>query len=101
MKLLYQYAKRKIASYNFTNYVLSFFDGWSNRFSFFIDTSKVYLATYKSDTLKFGILPDFVFELINENAFRLFNDKAIFYKNKECMDCSEISILATCKNDTV
>ena len=80
---------------------MSFFDGWSKRFSFSLDTSKVYLAAYKADTLRYGILPDSVFEVINKNALVLFTDKTITNKNKECNDCSEISILATFKNDTV
>lgn len=94
-------AIRKTPIYNFTTYELSFFDGWSKRFSFSIDTSKVYLTAYKGDTLRYGILPDSVFEIINKNAFLLFNDKPTTNKNKECNDCSEISILATFKNDTV
>ena len=93
--------KKKIQTYNFTTYELSFYDGWCNRFSFSVDTSKVYLAAYKADTLRYGLLPDSVFEIINKNAFLLFSDKTITNKNKECWDCSEISILATLKNDTV
>jgi hypothetical protein len=92
---------KKIEPYNFTTYELSFFDGWSTRFSISIDTSKVYLAAYKADTLRYGILPDSVFKIINENAFLLFNDKTITNKNRECWDCSEISILATFQDDTV
>ena len=88
-------------TFNFTTYELSFFDGWSRRFSISIDTSKVYLATYKADTLKYGILPDSVFDIINKNALLLFNDSTIRNKNRECFDCSEISILATLKGDSV
>jgi hypothetical protein len=88
-------------TFNFTTYELSFFDGWSNRFSFSIDTSKVYLAAYKADTLRYGILPDSVFEIIKKNAFLLFNDSSIANKNSECLDCSEISILTTLNDDTV
>ncbi len=76
--------------FNFTTYELSFSDGWSTRFSFSIDTSKVYLASYKFDTLKYGILPDSIFKIINKNAFQLFNDTTIKNKNKKCYDCSEI-----------
>ena len=87
--------------FNFTTYELSFFDGWSTRFSFSIDTSKVYLASYKFDTLKYGILPDSLFQIINKNAFLLFNDTTIRNKNKRCYDCSEISVLITLKGDTI
>lgn len=87
--------------FNFTTYELSFSDGWSTRFSFSIDTSKVYLASYKFDTLKYGILPDSIFKIINKNAFQLFNDTTIKNKNKKCYDCSEISVLAILKGDTV
>ena len=88
-------------TFNFTTYELSFFDGWSSRFSISIDTSKVYLAAYKADTLRYGILPDSVFDIINKNALLLFNDSTITNKNRECFDCSEISILTTLKGDTV
>ena len=93
--------KPKTDTYNFTTYELSFFDGWSTRLSISVDTSKVFLAAYKADTLRYGILPDSVFKILNMNALLLFNDKTITNKNKECWDCSEISILATFKNDTV
>src|SRR5690242_14830862 len=88
-------------TFNFTTYEVSFSDGWSTRFSFSIDTSKVYLASYKFDTLRYGILPDSVFKIINKNAFLLFNDTTITNKNKECYDCSKISVLATLKGDSV
>lgn len=62
---------KKIDSCNFTTYEISFFDGWRTRFSFTTDTSKLYLATYNADTLKYGILPDSIFEIINKNAFSI------------------------------
>lgn len=40
-------------------------------------------------------------KLLIKMHFQLFNDKTITNKNIECWDCSEISILATYKNDTV
>ncbi len=89
------------SSFKFTTYEISFTDGWSTRVSFSVDTSKVFLASYKVDTLLYGILPDSLFEIINNNAFTLFHDKSIVSINKECYDCPSLSILVTFSKDTV
>lgn len=91
---------KQAKTFNFTTYEISYFDGWS-RFSFAVDTSKVYLAAFKADTLEYGILPDSIFEIVNKNAFLIFKDKSITSKSVECWDCPEISILATFLSDTV
>ena len=81
--------------FKFTTYEVSFTNGWSDRFSFSVDTSKVFLAAYRFDTLRYGILPDSIFEIINKNAFTLLNDKSITNTNQECYDCSSISVLVS------
>jgi hypothetical protein len=85
----------------FTSYEVSYHGELGTRFSFSVDTSKVFLAVTRADTLRYGILPDSVFEIINNNAFRLFNDKSIKNEDNGCDDCPEVSILVTFKNDTV
>jgi hypothetical protein len=85
-------------SFKFTTYEVSFRGGWSNSFSLLVDTSKVFLAAYKFDTLRYGILPDSIFEIINKTAFTILTDKSITNTNE---DCSSISVLVTLNRYTV
>ena len=86
---------------SFTSYELSFNDGWSTRFSFSVDSSKFFLGTHKFDTLRFGVLPDSIFEIVNKNAFKVLTDKSIPNTNIQCYDCPSISVLIMSNKDTV
>ena len=86
---------------SFTSYELSFTDGWSTRFSFSVDSSKFFLGTYKFDTLRYGVLPDSIFEIVNKNALKLLTDKSIPNTNIKCYDCPSISILVISNKDTM
>jgi hypothetical protein len=86
---------------SFTSYELSFTDGWSTRFSFSVDSSRFFLGTYKFDTLRYGVLPDSIFEMVDKNAFNLLTDKSVPNTNIKCYDCPSISILVNSNQDTV
>ena len=57
----------------FKKFEISYYNGWTRGFSFFVDTSKIFLASTKPDTLMYGILPDSTFETISSNLLKLKN----------------------------
>ncbi len=91
----------RIPKYNFTSFEISSFDGATKLFSFSVDTSKIFIARTKGDSLKFGILPDSIFQVINRKAAQLFQDKSVKSNQNDCYNCPIVSVLSVYKSDTV
>jgi hypothetical protein len=93
---------KSIAPPNFTTYEVSYNGELNGTLSFYVDSTRVFLATMKfQDTLYFGILPDSIIATINKSVYEILNDSSLARQGPKCYDCSSISILMTIGKDTI
>jgi hypothetical protein len=93
--------KSKSVSKNFTTLEISFSDGWGNASSFLIDSNKMYFSPSTLDSVRYGILPDSVFNVINTSILKIVDDTTVNSKDDGCVDCSLLAMKAIIKGDTL
>jgi len=76
----------------FTSFEISYTDGWTKRFSFFVDSNKIYFSPQQPDTVYYGLLPGELFKLIDTCISNMHADTAIHSKLDSCMDCSMVAV---------
>ena len=86
---------------DFQYFEISFSDGWAKRFSFTVDSNKIYFSPQQSYITYYGILPDTIYQIINTTVLRVRSDSTIKSKDKGCVDCPVIAVKIVSKNDTI
>jgi hypothetical protein len=86
---------------NFISLEISYTDGWTKAISFLVDSNGVFFSPATSDSIKYGILPDSVFEVINTSLAKVINDSAVTSKDDGCVDCSVLAMKMITKIDTL
>jgi hypothetical protein len=92
--------EKNIVPLNFTTYEVSV-RYHVDEFSFYFDSSGVFLLADMRDTLHYGILPDSIIEIVNNSALDLFTDTFPVPRAQQCSHCESISIIVTAGKDTV
>ena len=86
---------------NFISLEISYTDGWTTALSFLVDSNGVFFSPATSDSIKYGILPDSILEIINASLLEIRNDKTIKSKDDGCLDCPVLAVKAIILNDTL
>jgi hypothetical protein len=93
--------KKLVPSPKFKTFEISYTNGWTKGFSFIVDSNKIYFSPKKLDSMFYGILPDSIFNLIDNIFLKIKSDTTIKSKDQGCVDCSIISIQVVAKEDTI
>jgi hypothetical protein len=88
-------------SIRFTSFEIGYTNGWTRGISFWVDSNKIFLAPQMLDTVKYGLLPDSIIQLIDTTLFKIIADTTIKSKDGGCVDCSIIGIHAVIGDDTI
>lgn len=85
----------------FTSFELSYTNGWEKRITFYVDSNKTYFTPLESYyNLKYGILPDSIFNVFDSIALKIKNKK-IGDIDKSFCDCPMLRIKLIYDNDTI
>ncbi len=85
----------------FEYFEMSYRGGWIGGFSFRADTNNIFFSPQKWDTVRYGILPDNIFHLIDTTLMILQNDTTIKSNYNYCDDCDLIALKAIKGQDTI
>ena len=91
---------------NFTFFEMSYRGGSYGGFSFHVDSNKIFFAPPihprdALDTVKYGMLPDSVLQIINQLVGLLSTDTTIKSIRNDCVGCSLVAIRTVTANDTI
>lgn len=87
---------------HFTTFEISYMSGWIGQFSFLVDSDKIYISPASSGEIRYGILPDSIFNIIDSTFLMIMKDSSLRSNLIEnCIDCSETAIKIVSKNDTI
>ena len=90
----------------FSNFEISYRGGWSGGFCFRVDSNRIYFcpATYPNgidDIVKYGLLPDSIFQHISSIYLQMQTDSSIQSGYNYCDDCPVAAIQAIMQQDTI
>jgi hypothetical protein len=86
---------------NFVSLEISYTDGWTTAISFLVDSNGVFFSPATSDSIKYGIMPDSTFDIINISLGKIENDSTVTSRDDGCVDCSVLAMKAIFKTDTL
>ena len=91
---------------HFSYFELSYKGDWFGGFSFLVDTNKIFffpstLPQISGDKIKYGILPDSLFQAIDSTITQIRTLQSLNPDSTYCFDCSEVSIKAILNSDTI
>lgn len=85
----------------FKSFEISYTDGWTKTFSFFVDANKIYFSPQRWDTTYYGILPDSLFKMLDTTFSNIRNDRTVKSKDGGCVDCSVLAVKIIADSDTI
>jgi hypothetical protein len=85
----------------YKRFEISYASGWTKDFSFWTDSTKVFLSPFGIDSMKYGILTDSIIRLIDTTLPELFSDTTIKSENRRCSDCSVVDLYGITGKDTI
>jgi hypothetical protein len=86
-------------SHGFTSFEVSSVKGYHNEFSFLVDSNKLYFSP-EGIKLRYGKLPDTMYNFIDSSLFAIQNNTTIKTKGEYCNGCSAVSIKVVANGDT-
>lgn len=88
-------------SIRFTSFEIGYTNGWTRGISFWVDSNKIFFAPQEFDSVKYGLLPDSIIQLIDTTLLKIISDTAIKSKDDGCVDCSIVALHAVIDDDTI
>lgn len=85
----------------FRSFEIGYSNGWTRGFSVWVDSNKIFFSPQTIDTVKYGVLPDSIFQLIKTTFLKITGDTTIKSKDRGCVDCSILGIQTVIGNDTI
>lgn len=92
--------KNHMPSAHFKSFEISATNGWGQHFSLWVDSSKIFFSPQAAGQLKYGLLPDPVYDYIDAALVRIIADSAIKSTNMDCLDCTAVSLQTIIGTDT-
>ena len=85
----------------FDSFEIGYANGWTKGFSFRADSNGIFFSPNGNDSLRYGILPDSIIQLIDKTLSKVVKDTSIKSKDRNCVDCSDLAMLSIIKGDTI
>ena len=85
----------------FRSFEIGYTNGWTDNFSFWTGSNYIFFSPQKSDSIKYGILPDSILRIIDTALIKMISDPAIKSKDDECQDCPIVALRALTGTDTI
>ncbi|MEO8768538.1 MAG: hypothetical protein ABI402_00580 [Ferruginibacter sp.] len=85
----------------FKRFEISYSNGWTRGFAFLVNQDKIFIASNKSDTLQYGLLPDSINFIIDSFISKIKNDTSIKTFDDHCEDCAIVSLNIIFMKDTI
>lgn len=102
--LLYSCSDRKqtrISSKKFASFEIGYSNGWTDGISFWVDSNKIFFAPQKYDLVKYGLVPDSIFTVIDMTLQKIISDTTIKSKDRSCEDCLVFGLQTIIGQDTI
>ena len=96
-----QAVEPKVRKANFDYFEISYRGGWIGNLSFRVDSNKIYLSSDGHRVVKYGILPDSIYNSINTIVYSIQPDTIIKLHDDNCTDCSSLAINVKIEQDTI
>jgi hypothetical protein len=84
----------------FKTFEMAYTNGWTKSFELLVDSNKIYFIP-DGFKIKYGILPDSVFDKVNALCQKLKSTQSIITNRIGCIDCAIISVEVVNKGDTI
>jgi hypothetical protein len=80
---------REVRPVNFESLNIDFTNGWAEGFIFRLDSVGIYFSRpFSLETAYYGLLPDSIFDEVNENILKILNDSTVKSSREgTCADC--------------
>jgi hypothetical protein len=85
----------------FRSFEIGYTNGGRDNFSFWTDSNYIFFSPQKSDSIKYGILPDSILRIIDTALIKMISDPRIKSKDDGCQDCSIVALRAITGTDTI
>lgn len=85
----------------FTSFEIGYSNGWTTGISFLVDSNKIFFSPQKSNLVKYGVVPDSIFLVIEAAFQKTVADTTIKSRDRSCEDCSEFVLQAIIGHDTI
>jgi hypothetical protein len=84
----------------FTSFEVSESPSWYRRFSFLVDSNKIFFANKVWDTCYYGLMPDSVLKKIDSFAMKLKSGNIFKTIDERCDDCTDVAFKTVIGKDT-
>lgn len=84
----------------FTSFEIAYTNGWTKGFALYVDSNKIFFSPQAAEKVKYGLLPDSLFQPIDSLVLNITSDALTKSTNGGCVDCSIVAIQAIAGNDT-
>lgn len=85
----------------FKSFEISYHGGWIGYFSLLVDSNKQYTTYCGLSNTCSGVLPDSIFNQIDETYLNILSDSSMHHKGERCDDCSRLALEIVRKTDTI
>ena len=84
----------------FTTFEIGYTNGWTRGLCFWMDSNKIFFSPQRFDTIKYGLVPDSIIEIIDTVLLKIISDTTIKSKDNGCVDCSILAMQTVVGKDT-